>query len=225
MREANLYSVLGQALEQRAKGFDSDKHLMIGKTILKLREKAGLTGAELCRRSGSLDPRTLNAIERGRIRNPSLDSLQRIAKGLGCLVRDLFTHAEMEMDLNFYKGSPKGVFQIEFPKLGLKVVSVTPPNPHFFCGKVILAPKRKASGGLLANSSPVFIEVIMGRVEFSVEAEVVTLTEGENLFFNGGLRHSFRNLLNRESTLWLMTATSFFPWGPLHKVPRNRADI
>ncbi len=186
------------------------EELTLGPTIRRLRERAGLTGAELSRRSGGIDPRTLSAIERGRIRNPSLERLQRIARGLGCLVSDLFTGAEMDLDRNYHHGNPRGVFQMEFPKWGLKVVSATPPIPEFFCGKLILAPQRKVTGELLSRPSPLFLEVVIGRIEVEVEKESLTLSEGENLFFNGRLAHSFRNLLSRESTLWLVTAPSFF---------------
>lgn len=209
-REGKFYREVGEKLSRRERKDRSGEEMRLGLTIRELREKAGLSGAELCRRSGGIDPRTLNAIERGRIRNPSLANLQRIAKGLRCLVNELFIQAEMRLDRNYHRGSPKGIFQMEFPKWGLKVVSATPVIPEFFCGKLILAQQRKVTGELLARPSPVFLEVVIGRIEVTVEGESVILNEGENLFFNGGLRHSFRNVLNRESTLWLVTAPSFF---------------
>lgn len=208
-REEKFYGKLGQHLRERAQRSGSREAICLGPTVRRLREAQGLSGAELCRRSGRIDPRTLNAIEKGRIRNPSLDHLERIAKGLGCLVGDLFSRAERDLDRNYTRGTPKGVFQMEFPKWGLKVVSATPPVPEFFCGKLILASQRKVPGELLNRPSPLFVEVVIGRIEVEVEDKTVLLGEGENLFFNGGLRHSFRNALNRESTLWLVTAPSF----------------
>lgn len=188
-----------------------EEPLSLGTTIRRLRKRAGLTGAELCRRSGGMDPRTLTAIEKGRIRNPSLENLQRICKGLGCLVRDLFTAAEMTNERNYHRGSQKGFFHMEFPKLGVKIISATPPIPEFFCGKLILEPQRKVTEDLLRHPRPLFVEVVMGQIEFEVENERMTLKEGENLFLHGGLRHSFRNPLNRDSALWLVTAPSFSP--------------
>ena len=208
----NFYAAVGKDLRRQAEKGETQEEIRIGEAIRKLREKAGLTGAELCRRSGGMDPRTLTAIEKGRIRNPSIESLQGIAKGLGCLVRDVFTRAEMALDRNYYFGSQKGVYQMEFSKLGLKVVSATPPIPQFFCGKFILAPRQIVAGELFKRTAPLFLEVVMGQVEFGIEGEKLTLKEGENLLFNGGLRHSFRNTLNRESTLLIVTAPSFFHW-------------
>ena len=206
----NFYPEIEKALAQHAKDRESQEPIRLGENIRWLREKASITGVELCRRSRGIDPRTLSAIEKGRIRNPSLETLQKIAAGLGCLVRDLFTRAEMAFERNYHVGSQKGVFQIEFPKLGLKILSATPPVPQFFCGKSILSPQRKVTGELFYRSAPLFLEVVMGRIEFGIEDQTVTLKEGENLFFNGGLRHFFQNLLSRESALWLVTAPSFF---------------
>lgn len=210
MREPGFYGELREAFHQRVANEEDHEPLALGKTIVRLRQKTGLSGAELCRRSGVIDPRTLNAIEKGRIQNPSLKSLQGIARGLGCLVRDLFAEAEIDHDRNYYQGTQKGAFQMEFPRLGLKIVSATPPDPRFFCGKMIIGPKRKVEGHLLARPAPLFVEVVMGRLEFLVEDRTAILKEGDNLFFNGNLRHSFRNPLNRESTLWFVTAPSFF---------------
>lgn len=204
MREIGFYDKLSGGTGAKIREHERGKKLDLGRTLQRLRERAGLTGAELCRRSGGFDPRTLNAIEKGRIRNPSLENLQALSEGLGCLVRDLFTSAEMEVERNYHQGSAKGAFHIEFPKTGVRVLSLTPPNSHFFCGRLFLGPKRKVEGALLKRNSPVFFEVIMGRVEFMVEDKLVSLKEGENLFFDGRLRHSFRNALNREAVLWFV---------------------
>ena len=209
-QDPGFYRILGKAFPGQARDLKEREKILLGKKIRELREKCSLTGVELCRRSKGVDPRTLSAIEKGRIRNPSLETLQEIAGGLGCLVRDFFTQAEMDLDRNYHVGSQKGVFQMEFPKIGLKVVSATPPIPEFFCGKLILSPQRKVNGDLFSRRAPLFLEVVIGRVEFGIEDQTVTLKEGENLFFHGGLRHFFRNTLNRESALWLMTAPSFF---------------
>lgn len=205
-----VYQVIGKKLKEEDGKLPAKKVLALGETIRQLREKAGLSGAELCRRSAKMDPRTLTAIEKGRIRNPSLENLQKIAQGLGCLVGDLFIRSEMSSYRNFRLGSSKGEFVMEFPKQGFKVVSSTPPIPEFFCGKLILSPLKKMTGELLHRPAPVFLEVAIGRFEVKIESEAFSLKEGETLFFNGSLRHSFQNPLNRESALWLVTAPSFF---------------
>lgn len=207
---SGFYHDLQRELLRHGEARNEKVGMQLGGKVREFRERRGLSGAELCRKTGSIDPRTLSAIEKGRIRNPSLPVLTAIAKALGCLVRDFFTEAEMDLARNYQVGSQKGVFQIEFPRLGMKVVSATPPIPHFFCGKIILSPQRKVTGELLSRPAPVFLEVVMGRIEFDIEGRKTVLKEGENLFFNGSLRHSFKNTLNRESTVWFVTAPSFF---------------
>ena len=66
----------------------------------------------VCRRARDLDPRTLNALEKGRIKNPSVKTLQSVSRGLEVSVSDLFRQAEMHIDRNFYFGSQKGVYQV-----------------------------------------------------------------------------------------------------------------
>ena len=209
MRDANVYPELQQAVEKNQEK-NGHKKIDLGRKIREMREKAGMTGAELCRRSGGMDPRTPNAIEKGRIRTPSIDTLQSLAGGLGCLVRDLFTQAELEVAQNYHRGSSKGLFQIDFPKSGVKLISLIPAIPHFFCGKMILAAKGKMEGQLPVHSCPIFIEVIMGKIEVLIETENLILKEGDTLLFNGGMEHKIHNPFNRESVLWMVTAPSFF---------------
>ena len=60
--------------------------LDIGQAVRRLREEKGLSGAELCRRGKGIDPKTLVALEKGRIRNPSIVTLEALAKGFGMTV-------------------------------------------------------------------------------------------------------------------------------------------
>ena len=60
--------------------------LAFGANIRKLRLKAGLTQRSLAVRSG-LDVTYISGIERG-VRNLSLKSLEKVAKGLGCSIAE-----------------------------------------------------------------------------------------------------------------------------------------
>ena len=57
-----------------------------GNSIRKLRAKKNLTQRELAKRAG-LDVTYISGIERG-VRNPSLKSLESVAKGLGCSISE-----------------------------------------------------------------------------------------------------------------------------------------
>ena len=61
--------------------------IALGRNASRLRAQKMLTQEALAERSG-LDPSYISGIERG-VRNPSVLSLARLAKGLGCLPADI----------------------------------------------------------------------------------------------------------------------------------------
>ena len=61
--------------------------IALGKNARELRERGKWTQERLAERSG-LDPSYISGIERA-VRNPSVASLARLAKGLGCTVSEI----------------------------------------------------------------------------------------------------------------------------------------
>ena len=55
----------------------------------------------------------------------------------------------------------------------------------------------------------IYLSTLIGRVEMQIEDRLISLKEGENLFFNGSLKHSYYNPLQRDVVLSLVTAPSF----------------
>lgn len=186
------------------------KNFNLGYAIRQMRISREIKGADLCRKAGDLDPRTLNAIEKGRIKNPSLRTLQSVAGGLGVLVSDIFRQEEMAKDCYFYQGTQKGAYEVAFPSLGIKAVGFTPFIKDFFFGKLIVGARREFKETLLNHPHPIFVSALMGRFEAEIEERKIELREGENIFFKGSLRHSFFNPLRKDSVLLMMTAPSFF---------------
>jgi len=209
-KESSLYELLGNEIRKQIGKQLSQEDLPLPEIVRQLRQQKKLSGAQLCRCAGDLDPRTLTAVEKGRIKNPSIKTLLSISRGLGLTVSDLFRQADMELDRNFRAGSQKGTFQMDFPSWKTKIISFTPLIKEFFCGKVILGPEAMIDETFLKHSSPIFISTLIGRIEIEVAHQKVQLREGENLFFNGCLRHSFANKLHRESVLLMVTAPSLF---------------
>lgn len=206
-RKGNIYEILAVHSKKQQEKALREK-IDIGNRVRFLRKERGLPGIELCRKAGNLNPKTLTAVEKGRIRNPSIQTLQSLARGLRVTVSDLFRTGEIQLDPSVYASSQRGFYEINF-YTGIKMVSLTPFVHEFFCGKLILAARRRADQTLLRHSRPFFISNLVGRFEIQVEDRKIILREGENLFFDGGLRHTFYNPLERESTLLLVTAPSF----------------
>ena len=74
----------------------SVRPLELGSVVRRLREERGLSGAEHCRRGKGIDPEMLTALEKERIWNPSIATLEALAKGFGMTVSDLFRRAEFD---------------------------------------------------------------------------------------------------------------------------------
>ncbi len=187
----------------------NDQVWEFGPLIRTLREEKKLSGAELCRQAGGMDPRLLNALEKGRIQNPSFQTLSRLARVLTVTLADFFTIAEARREECFSAGSQRGNFSMEFPSSGARIVSFTPFIKDFFCGKIFLGAKKKFDQGLLKHPCPQFVSVMLGQFIIQAGDKKIHLREGQNLFFNGALKHTVLNPLHRESVLMLVTAPSF----------------
>ena len=208
-KKNSVYSKLAQHTETVVSKRHQDEQIDVAAAVRNLRQQKGLSGVLLCRRAGDLDPKTLTALEKGRIKNPSIKTLQSVARGLGVTVSHLFRSIEEGFESNFALGTPKGAFTLDFGKKGSKIISYTPLIRDFFCGKLILAPRTHMSETLLNHPVPIYLSTLVGRVEITVESGKSLLREGESIFFNGALSHAFYNPLHRESSLLMVMAPSF----------------
>ena len=165
--------------------------------------------AELCRR-GRGDPKTLVALEKGRIRNPSIATLEAIAKGFGMTGSDLFRRAEFDQRDYFSLGSQKGLYKIDLPSQGIQWISFTPLIEELFCGKMILEGQKKFDEKLFGRdgAGAFFVMTLIGQFEGEVEDRKVALKEGDNLYFYGGMKFDLANALQRNSTLFLVAVPS-----------------
>jgi len=188
----------------------SIRPLEIGSVVRRLREEKRLSGVELCRRGKGIDPKTLTALEKGRIRNPSIPTMEALAKGFGMAVSDLFRKAEFDQRDYFSLGTPKGLYKIDLPSQGIQLISFTPLIEELFCGKMILEGQKKFDEKLFGGNGTgaFFVMVLIGQFEGNVEGRSVALKEGDNLYFYGGMRFHLMNALQRNSTLLLVAAPS-----------------
>lgn len=182
--------------------------LEIGSAVRRLREERSLSGAELCRRGKGIDPKTLTALEKGRIRNPSIATLEALAKGFGMAVSDLFRRAEFDQRDYFSLGSQKGLYKIDLPSKGIQLISFTPLTEDLFCGKMILEGQSRFDEKLFSGGGAFFMMTLIGQFEGEVEGRRVALKEGDNLYLWGGMKFHLANALQRNSALLLVTSPS-----------------
>lgn len=209
--------------EKLEKRKTSVRPLEIGPLVRALRKERGLSGVELCRRGKGIDPKTLVALEKGRIRNPSIATLEALAKGFGMTVSDLFRRAEFDQRDYFSLGSQKGLYKIDLPSQGIQLISFTPLMEDFFCGKMILEGQKQFDEKLFGRdgAGAFFIMTLIGQFEGEIEGRRVSLKEGDNLYFYGGMRFRLANSLQRNSTLLLVAVPSCLR----AKTPHSRAGL
>ncbi len=180
----------------------------IGDVIRKLREDRGQRATQLAKRAG-IDPRTFAAIEKGRIKNPSLQNLRAIASALGVSPADFFYLAEATQFANLYHGSSKGEFSFQSADRKFHLVSFTPLIPYFFIGKVVMQANARIKADALPVKGYIFLQVILGKLSVTVNEEEHFIKEGEHFLLNGRLPHQFVNSAMRESAFLLVTVPSF----------------
>ncbi len=179
-----------------------------GQAIRRHREILGWKAIELSRKSG-INPRTLDAIEKGRIESPSLRNLECLARALGVSTASLFSNHETDQDRFFLGGNQKGQHTLEFQKFGFRVVCYTPLVHHFFVGKIILKGETKIEHKILPTSGMIMAQVIMGKLSVHFEGKEHLIREGNYAFFDGCFPHYFYNPQYKECTFLLVTAPSF----------------
>jgi hypothetical protein len=105
-------------------------------------------------------------------------------------------------------GTPKGLYKIDLPSQGIQLVSFTPLMEGLFCGKMIFEGHKQFDEKLFCVGGAFFMMTLIGQFEGAVEGRTVTLREGENLYFSGGMKFHLANALQRNSTLLLVTSPS-----------------
>lgn len=179
-----------------------------GRAIRNRRETLGWKAIELSRKAG-INPRTLDAIEKGRIESPSLRNLESLARALGISTASLFSNHETDQERIFLGGNQKGQHTLEFQKFGFRVVCYTPLVQQFFVGKVILQGEKRIEHKVLPTSGMILAQVIMGKLSVHFEDKEHLIREGNYAFFDGCFPHYFYNPQYKECTFLLVTAPSF----------------
>jgi transcriptional regulator with XRE-family HTH domain len=95
----------------------------IGFLIREIRLRQRRKARDVAKQIG-IDPRALNAIEKGRIRNPSIDRLAEIADALGMSLTQLLTLYEGKKPGRFAEGNSIGEFTMSYGKNGFRKQSV-----------------------------------------------------------------------------------------------------
>jgi len=200
------------------KAINDGTKLNIGKTLRFIRKLNGLTQRDFAIKA-LMDVRTVNAIETGRIKNPSYDRLLDLTTALGMTLRDFFGLVEADLTNRWVLGTQQGEFTISFSRQKCKVVSYVPEGTDFFVGKMIVEGRTKIDSSTLAFPGHVFIQVVLGKIHMHLEDKEEILKEGQTVLFDGRLKYAIHNPLIRAATLSIVTSPSFVEQRAFKKKP------
>lgn len=178
--------------------------LPIGVAIVELRSKRGISQIDLALKSG-VDPRTLAAIEKGRIVNPSLDKMKRLAEALEMSLSELIGMAEAQMTSSIFIGHLSGEYTVLSQRRRVRLISYLPKNAPFFVGKLLLEGKSSLASDKFRFPSHLFLQIVIGKVSISLGQETHELEQGQTVLFDGKLNYNLKNSRRTTATLLLFS--------------------
>lgn len=170
----------------------------------------GMTLRELSDITG-LSPAFLSEVETGKA-NPTLDSLRRIAKGLGLSLFDLLT--EDRTFVKIVRANERRVFTVADYNVQYELVSDLVPSPRSEVVICWLDPGACTSDEPLSHGMPGGSEeialVLTGSIEVHINNETHRLNEGDSIRFDPFIPHRYVNTgKSRAGVLAIMTPPSF----------------
>lgn len=172
----------------------------VGQQVRRLRLSRNLSLRELAQRSG-LNINTLSLIENGKT-SPSVATLQQLAMALGVPIAAFFQSSLEEREVIY---TPAG----RRPQRSAGGALIHNLSDHLAgdgleAFVVQLKPAGTATEGQISHAGWEFVYVLDGQVEYQVGGTTFNLKEGDSLAFLADLPHSWRNLLEEQTTQLLL---------------------
>ncbi len=182
----------------------------IGVKIRHTRMLKGLTLKQLADEVGCSES-LLSKIENGRA-NPSLNMIQRLAKGLSMTVGELFAQVDDPAHIVARAGSRTMIQTDQLRRgTGLTLERLIPySDGHLLQGNIHHIKPGGGSEGDLEHEGEEFGYVLDGELELSVAGRIYALRAGDSFCFRSEHPHSYRNSGTEPTrVLWLNTPPSF----------------
>jgi transcriptional regulator with XRE-family HTH domain len=163
--------------------------LDIGTRIRELREGRDLSLrslAEMC----SVSPNTVSLIERG-LSSPSIDTLQRLASGLGMSIAAFFEPRDPPARLVLTPSANRS--QSRAPGTTIESLGSGLANHAFASFLVTMEPGTTRNSTPIQHSGAEWVYCLQGSVEYEVDGQEYRLAPGDTLLFDASLPHRWRN--------------------------------
>ena len=161
----------------------------VGSRIRELRERSNLSLralAEMC----NVSPNTVSLIERG-LSSPSVDTLQRLASGLGVSIAAFFETGEPPARLVLAPSANRA--RSRAPGTTIERLGSGLADHAFASFLITMEPGTSTNTEPIEHSGAEWVYCLEGLVEYEVDAREYRLTPGDNLLFDASLPHRWRN--------------------------------
>jgi transcriptional regulator with XRE-family HTH domain len=172
----------------------------VGAQIRALRTAAQLSGQDLARASG-VSRSMLSRIERGLV-SPSVDTLERIAKGLGVPTARFFADQADRLDFSLVRcGSGVAV-----ERLGAVTGYRYELLGHLLSGQMFVEPYlvRLEEGASpysgFQHAGLKFVHLLNGRLRYRYGPRIMELAPGDSLLFDAGVLHGVESIDERPAS-------------------------
>ncbi|MBS0339445.1 MAG: helix-turn-helix transcriptional regulator [Proteobacteria bacterium] len=172
----------------------------IGSQVRTLRMATGISGNVLAKRS-DISPSVLSRIEHGLI-GASVETLERIAGGLGVPVSRLFSDQASRTDFSLVQAG-RGILVdrvgavagYRYELLGHRLSGNLDVEPYM----VTLLPEAEPYAAF-QHQGVKLMQLVTGRVSYRYGSKVVTLEPGDTLLFDADLLHGIEEIVERPVT-------------------------
>lgn len=169
----------------------------LGMRIRETREKSGMSLRKLAKEVG-VSPSFISQVEQNKAQ-PSINSLQKIASVLGISVATLMGEKA---------AVARGKKKVDFSQFaGVEVKRLVPNSANLEPCLFTLSPGGSSGEIQTTNTGEEFVLLLNGNVELTLNGKNYELKEGDNIYFNSSVPHSFRNISNSPAkVLWVKNA-------------------
>jgi transcriptional regulator with XRE-family HTH domain len=142
--------------------------------------------AEAC----NISPNTVSLIERG-LSSPSVDTLQRLASGLGVPIVAFFETEDTQARLVLSQSISRA--RSRTPGMTIEHLSSGLADHAFASFLITMEPSTRTRTAPIEHSGAEWVYCLEGLVEYEVEDVEYRLEPGDNLLFDASLPHRWRN--------------------------------
>jgi transcriptional regulator with XRE-family HTH domain len=176
----------------------------LGAKIRETREQKGITLRRLAKEIG-VSPSFISQVEQSKAK-PSIDSLKQIASVLNVSCSYLIgEETNYNIDYTEKKENSKNAFNSKkFFNTTVKKLIPENLNTTMNPSLLILEAGAYSEDDLSQSSGEEFLLLLSGQLEINLNDKNYMLKEGDNIYFNSSVKHSFKNPAEQPAkVLWI----------------------